>query len=126
MVVGRTYWTVVGSGPDIVNGDSWKGGYTGTMESHGKKISYSAIQAGGASTPTAYRTHKTHPFKHVRAHTIKRMWRAADLVFYQNPDHVTIYIGSGKVSVCGCVAVCLVAVAVHLLTLLRCRRVHRL
>jgi len=40
------YWTVFGDGPDILNGDSWKGGYTGTMASHGHEISCSDMKAG--------------------------------------------------------------------------------
>jgi hypothetical protein len=30
----RTYWTVIGGGPDILNGENWQAGYTGTLESH--------------------------------------------------------------------------------------------
>jgi len=40
------YWTVFGNGPDILNGDSWQGGYTGTMGSHGTAIPCSQMQPG--------------------------------------------------------------------------------
>jgi len=40
------YWTVFGNGPDILNGDGWKGGYTGTMPSHGTVIPCSQMQPG--------------------------------------------------------------------------------
>jgi len=40
------YWTVFGNGPDIINGDNWQGGYTGTMASHGTAIPCSSMQPG--------------------------------------------------------------------------------
>jgi len=40
------YWTVFGGGADILNGDSWQGGYTGTMASHGRAIPCSQMQPG--------------------------------------------------------------------------------
>jgi len=40
------YWTVYGSGPDFLNGESWKAGYTGTLIQHGKVVSLSAAQPG--------------------------------------------------------------------------------
>jgi len=40
------YWTVFGNGPDILNGESWSGGYTGTMATHGKAIPCNQMQPG--------------------------------------------------------------------------------
>jgi len=31
------YWVAIG-GPDVVNGEHWQGGYTGTMLDHGKSV----------------------------------------------------------------------------------------
>jgi len=38
------YWTQYGTGPDFLNGQSWKAGYTGTLTSHGKSVSCTAMQ----------------------------------------------------------------------------------
>jgi len=40
------YWTVFGNGPDIINGENWQAGYTGTMATHGKAIDCSQLQPG--------------------------------------------------------------------------------
>lgn len=33
-------WQLLGTGPDIVNGASWLGGYTGTLLAHGRRVSH--------------------------------------------------------------------------------------
>jgi len=43
------YWTVFGSGPDFINGDSWRGGYTGTLSSHGWSVPCSSMIVGDLS-----------------------------------------------------------------------------
>jgi len=40
------YWTVFGNGPDLLNGQSWKAGYTGTMSSRGVGVSCSSMGVG--------------------------------------------------------------------------------
>jgi len=40
------YWTVLGNGPDFLNGDNWNGGYTGTLSSHGQVIPCENMQKG--------------------------------------------------------------------------------
>ncbi len=40
------YWTVYGAGPDFLNGEDWKAGYTGSMQSHGRVIQFKDIQPG--------------------------------------------------------------------------------
>jgi cell wall-associated NlpC family hydrolase len=64
------YWLVFGSGPDFLNGQNWKAGYTGTQINHGKKISVGQARPGDlvfyGSTP----------------------W---------NITHVAIYVGNGRV-----------------------------
>jgi len=40
------YWTVFGSGPDFLNNQGWKAGYTGTMSGRGKSVTCSKMQAG--------------------------------------------------------------------------------
>lgn len=68
-------WTVLvhhfGLTKDIVNGQSWKEGYTGTLTNHGRKIEN------------------------------RRNWRRGDLILYGDPygpsGHVAVYIGLGMV-----------------------------
>jgi len=40
------YWTTYGSGPDFLNGQNWKAGYTGTLTSHGKVVQIASAQPG--------------------------------------------------------------------------------
>jgi len=40
------YWTVFGSGPDFVNGQNWRAGYTGTLSSRGRSTGCSSMQIG--------------------------------------------------------------------------------
>jgi len=40
------YWTIFGNGPDIINGENWSAGYTGTMATHGQEIDCSQMQPG--------------------------------------------------------------------------------
>jgi len=40
------YWTVFGSGPDFLNGQNWRAGYTGTMSSRGRSTGCSTMQIG--------------------------------------------------------------------------------
>jgi len=61
------YWTVFGSGPDFLNGQSWKAGYTGTMSGRGHSVGCSSMQIGDLAF-------YGHPI-----------------------SHVTISIGNGKV-----------------------------
>lgn len=68
-------WAVLahhfGLKPDIVNGQSWKAGYTGTMISRGVRVK-----------------HRVN-------------WRRGDLIFYGDPfgrtGHVVVYLGRGRV-----------------------------
>jgi len=52
------YWTVFGSGPDFLNGQSWKAGYTGTMSGRGHSVGCSSMQIGDLSF-------YGHPISHV-------------------------------------------------------------
>jgi hypothetical protein len=61
------YWTQYGSGPDFLNGENWKAGYTGTLTSHGKSVSCSAMQDGDL------------------------------VFYGSPVSHVAIYVGNGKV-----------------------------
>jgi len=47
--VSWAYWTVFGGGPDFINGDSWRGGYTGTLSSHGRLVTCSSMIVGDLS-----------------------------------------------------------------------------
>jgi len=40
------YWTQYGSGPDFLNGQQWKAGYTGNMLDHGTVVSVASAKAG--------------------------------------------------------------------------------
>jgi len=40
------YWTVFGSGPDFLNNQNWRAGYTGTMSGRGRSVGCSAMQIG--------------------------------------------------------------------------------
>lgn len=40
------YWTTYGNGPDFLNGESWKAGYTGTLTKHGKVVALASAQPG--------------------------------------------------------------------------------
>eukprot|EP00823_Brevimastigomonas_motovehiculus_P003370 TRINITY_DN2046_c0_g1_i1.p1 TRINITY_DN2046_c0_g1~~TRINITY_DN2046_c0_g1_i1.p1 ORF type:complete len:196 (-),score=22.78 TRINITY_DN2046_c0_g1_i1:287-874(-) len=40
------WWTAIGQGADILNGESWKAGYTGTLKTHGSKIDCSKCELG--------------------------------------------------------------------------------
>lgn len=40
--LGQALWT----GPDILNGTSWRSGYTGTLDKHGRTVSAAAAQVG--------------------------------------------------------------------------------
>jgi len=40
------YWTVFGSGPDFLNGQSWRAGYTGSMSGRGRSVSCGSMQSG--------------------------------------------------------------------------------
>lgn len=40
------YWTAIGSGPDIINGEHWTAGYTGTMVGRGKEVSVAEALPG--------------------------------------------------------------------------------
>jgi len=40
------YWTQYGSGPDFLNGQNWKAGYTGSLIQHGKTVTCTAMQPG--------------------------------------------------------------------------------
>jgi cell wall-associated NlpC family hydrolase len=63
------YWTLFGNGTDIMNGEGWAAGYTGTLDKHGRPVtaSVAGLQIG-------------------------------DLCFYYHPmHHVAIYVGGGKV-----------------------------
>lgn len=77
------FWTAYGLGPDKLNGQSWKAGYTGSMADHGIVVS-NAIQntATGVWSPasTAYAL-------------------PGDLCFYglYPHVHVTMYVGNGIV-----------------------------
>ncbi|KAI8915018.1 hypothetical protein DFJ77DRAFT_440643 [Powellomyces hirtus] len=62
------YWSAFGKGADLLNGESWKGGYTGTLKDHGTAVSQSNAKIG-------------------------------DLVFYENPAHVTILVSKSPAKV---------------------------
>jgi len=40
------YWTQYGNGPDFINGQQWRAGYTGTMLDHGTVVSVANAKAG--------------------------------------------------------------------------------
>jgi len=40
------YWTVFGTGPDFVNGQNWRAGYTGTLSGRGRSTPCSTMQIG--------------------------------------------------------------------------------
>jgi len=40
------YWTVFGSGPDFLNNQNWRAGYTGSMSGRGRSVSCSSMQIG--------------------------------------------------------------------------------
>jgi len=52
------YWTVFGSGPDFLNGQNWKAGYTGTMSGRGRSVGCSQMQIGDLAF-------YGHPISHV-------------------------------------------------------------
>jgi hypothetical protein len=52
------YWTVFGSGPDLLNGQRWAAGYTGSMSTRGRSISCSSMQSGDLAF-------YGHPISHV-------------------------------------------------------------
>ncbi|KAI8824106.1 uncharacterized protein EV422DRAFT_306828 [Fimicolochytrium jonesii] len=62
------YWSAFGNGADLLNGESWNAGYTGTLKDHGTAVSLSNAQVG-------------------------------DLVFYENPAHVTILVDKSPAQV---------------------------
>ena len=61
------YWTIFGKGPDFLNGEHWKSGYTGTLKSHGANVSVDALQVGDLC------------------------------FYYHPMHHVAIYVGGGRV-----------------------------
>ncbi|KAJ3293467.1 hypothetical protein HK104_004438 [Borealophlyctis nickersoniae] len=40
------YWSAFGNQADILNGQSWKAGYTGTMQDHGRRVSFADAKLG--------------------------------------------------------------------------------
>jgi cell wall-associated NlpC family hydrolase len=38
------YWLVYGKGPDFLNGQHWQAGFTGTLTSHGRRVSLSEMK----------------------------------------------------------------------------------
>ena len=63
------YWTVFGNGPDFLNNEGWRAGYTGSLIQHGRSVpaNTGALQVG-------------------------------DLCFYYHPmHHVAIYVGGGMI-----------------------------
>lgn len=63
------YWTLFGQGGDFMNGENWKGGYTGSLDQFGRQVpaNVNDLQVG-------------------------------DLCFYYTPmHHVAIYVGGGMV-----------------------------
>jgi len=63
------YWTMFGNGPDILNGEGWSAGYTGTLWDHGTLVSDGNFVVGDICI---YGT--SYPF-----------------------DHAAIYLGGGYV-----------------------------
>ncbi|KAJ3040652.1 hypothetical protein HDV00_010677 [Rhizophlyctis rosea] len=40
------YWSAFGKGSDKLNGQRWSAGYTGTMQDHGKRVSFAQAKVG--------------------------------------------------------------------------------
>jgi hypothetical protein len=79
--VSWVFWTAYGRGEDKLNGQSWTGGYTGSMATRGVQVSKSTI-VGGVKKPASYSNAQP-----------------GDLVLYGSPHtHVAVYIGNGQVA----------------------------
>jgi len=80
--VSWVFWTAYGLGEDKLNGQTWAGGYTGTMASRGVQVS-KATTVNGVKTPASYANAQP-----------------GDIVLYgPSPHvHVAIYVGNGKVA----------------------------
>jgi len=61
------YWTQYGNGPDFLNGQNWKAGYTGTLTSHGTAVNCANMQPADL------------------------------VFYGSPVSHVAIYVGNGKV-----------------------------
>eukprot|EP00331_Platyophrya_macrostoma_P025780 CAMPEP_0176443066 /NCGR_PEP_ID=MMETSP0127-20121128/22198_1 /TAXON_ID=938130 /ORGANISM="Platyophrya macrostoma, Strain WH" /LENGTH=261 /DNA_ID=CAMNT_0017828217 /DNA_START=26 /DNA_END=811 /DNA_ORIENTATION=+ len=63
------YWTLFGNGPDFMNQEAWKAGYTGTLDQNGRNVTISTAHLA-----------------------------IGDLCFYYTPmHHVAMYVGGGMV-----------------------------
>lgn len=79
--VSWVFWTAYGLGEDKLNGQTWTGGYTGTMATRGVQVS-KATTVNGVKKPASYTNAQP-----------------GDIVLYGSPHvHVAIYIGNGQVA----------------------------
>lgn len=79
--VSWVFWTAYGLGEDKLNGQTWRGGYTGSMATRGVQVS-KATTVNGVKKPASYTNAQP-----------------GDIVLYGSPHvHVAIYIGNGQVA----------------------------